>query len=166
MLEADLGQLDRKRRLTIDVEVPADDPMWDGTEWTLDGPLQVRLEAQRAGSDVVMRGLLSGRAVLPCRRCLTPVDTALDEDVTFLFQPGLTAAGEEAYPLPERGTWLDLTEPVREHVVLAVPQFVLCSESCKGFCPHCGINRNSGACECATEDVDERWAALRRLAQE
>jgi uncharacterized protein len=169
MLQVDLGQLDRKHRLSIDGSVPADDPMWAAADWMLDRPLEVHLEAQAAGADVVVRGTLAGRGRLPCRRCLTPVPVEFAEDVTFLFRPGLRAdeaEDEDAYPLPAKGTELDLTGPVREHVLLAAPRFVLCRESCKGFCPGCGVNLNTGECTCAPEGLDERWAALRRLAKE
>ena len=70
------------------------------------------------------------------------------------------------YPLPSRATELDLTDAIREHAILAVPRFVLCAETCRGFCPRCGVNLNTGTCECEPEGMDERWAALKRLAQD
>jgi uncharacterized protein len=169
MLKVDLGQLDRKQRLTIDESIPADHAIWDAVEWSADGPLRVHLEAQRAGEDVVVRGRLSGRADLACRRCLTPVRVPFSEAVTFLYRSGLDARAaedEDAYPLPSRATELDLTDAVREHAILAVPRFVLCAETCRGFCPRCGVNLNTGTCECEPEGMDERWAALKRLAQD
>lgn len=169
MLHVDLAQLERAKRLRIDVSIPADDPMWEGADWSLSGPLAVRLEAQRVGPDVVVRGELAGTAELPCRRCLTPVRVDFDEDVTLLFRAGLTPAEaelEDAYALPTRATELDLTGPVREHVHLGIPRFVSCSETCKGFCPHCGADLNRGECGCAPHETDERWAVLRRLARD
>lgn len=169
MLQVDLGQLDRKRRLTIDTEVPPDHALWEGTLWRLHGPLRVHLEAQRAGADVVVRGKLRGQADLPCRRCLVNVRVRIDEDVAFLFRAGLDAREAEeqdAYALPPRATELNLERPVQEHVLLAVPQYALCREECRGFCPRCGANLNQGACGCAGEDGDERWAELRRLTQQ
>ncbi len=169
MLQVDLGQLDRKHRLRIDSSVPANDAIWDAAEWTLDGPLQVHLDAQRAGPDVVVRGTFVGRLHLPCRRCLTPVPVRFAEDVTFLFRkdvPAEEAEQGEVYPLPARGRELDLSGPVREHVLLAVPQFVLCADSCKGYCSGCGVNLNMGECRCAPEHEDKRWAVLRRLPKE
>jgi uncharacterized protein len=168
MLQVDLGQLDRKRRLTIDVAVPPEHPLWEGVPWSLHGPLRVRLEAQRVGADVVVRGRLQGEAEELCRRCLKPVRVALDEEVTFLFRSGLEereAEEQDAYAMAAKALLVDLERPVREHVVLAVPQFVVCEEECRGFCPRCGADLNEGACSCAAENVDERWAVLRRLTQ-
>lgn len=171
MLQVDLGQLDRRRRLRIGASIPADDAMWtacQSAEWTLGRPVDVQLEAQRVGSDVVVRGTVAGVAELLCRRCLTPVRSRFAEDVTFVFQAGMAARDaedQETYALPPRVKTVDLTEAVREHVLLGLPRFALCDEACRGLCSHCGKNLNHGACECAHSGVDDRWAALRRLAQ-
>ena len=94
---------------------------------------------------------------------------ALDEELTFLYRSGVRgveAEAEEVYGLPERGLELDLGPAVREHVLLAVPQFVICDEACRGFCPRCGTNLNEASCDCVVEEEDPRWAALRRLRSE
>jgi uncharacterized protein len=68
-------------------------------------------------------------------------------------------------PLP-RGGALDLTTPVREHVLLAVPTYVYCQEGCRGLCPQCGANLNQAVCACTSEEADDRWAPLRQLKAE
>jgi uncharacterized protein len=170
MLKADLGLLAREHRIRIEEELASDHPVWDGTGLSFRGPVALRLELQRVlGGDVVARGSIRGVVELSCRRCTQPVHHELDEELTFLFRPGLTpveAEAAELYTLPERAQELDLTVPVREHAVLAVPEFVNCSETCRGFCPQCGTNLNESSCACTVEDEDPRWAALRRLGSE
>jgi uncharacterized protein len=93
----------------------------------------------------------------------------INEELIFVYRAGVApveAEAEEVYPLPEKGGTLDLTEAVREHVLLSVPEFVNCDEACRGFCPRCGANLNETTCECRTEEEDPRWAALRRLRSE
>jgi len=68
----------------------------------------------------------------------------------------------EAYPLPERDREVDLMPGLREHVILAVPEFPLCSELCRGLCPRCGADLNQGPCGCEAPP-DSRWAGLERL---
>jgi uncharacterized protein len=163
MLKVDLGQLARKKRLLIDATVPADDALFHGVIFEMRGPLEVRLEAQQAGNDVLVRGTLEGEAELACRRCLEAVTVPLSEEVALLFREGVSEADAEAaemYPLPEKGLELDLTNAIREHLVLAVPEFVICQEECKGLCPSCGTNLNENTCSCEPEQVDHRWAAL------
>jgi uncharacterized protein len=165
MLKVDLARLERQRRLRLETEVDPDDPIWAGTGISLARPLDVRLEAQLAGRDVVVRGRLEGEASLECRRCLTSVRVPIGEEVAVLYQAGMGGAeAEEAevYPLPARGTELDLLPMVREQVVLGVPAFAVCSEACRGLCPTCGLNLNECSCECRPTEMDERWAALRK----
>ena len=166
MLAVDLVRLERQRRARLDEEVAPQDPIWAGTEVQLARPLEVHLEAQLVGHDVVVRGELRGEAALECRRCLVPVRVPVVVDVAVLYQAGVEAAEaeeSEVYPLPARGSELDLRPMVREQVVLAVPAYAECTESCRGLCPTCGRNLNEGSCDCAPVEEDERWAALRRL---
>ena len=169
MLKVDLGLLARKHRTRIDAEVPADDPLWDSLPWRFAEPVLLRLDVQQAGQDVLVRGDIEGTVQLSCRRCLTPVTHELDEELTFLYRAGVAdvdAEAEEVYALPAKGSDLDLAPALLEHVLLAVPQFVLCDEACRGFCPRCGTNWNQSSCDCEDEEEDPRWAALRRLRSE
>lgn len=166
MLSVDLVRLERQRRVRLDDAISPQDPLWAGTDVHLARPLDVHLEAQQAGHDVVVRGRLSGEAALECRRCLKAICVPIAEEVSVLYQVGVGAVEAEemeVYPLPARGNNLDLSGMVREHVVLAVPAYAICSEACRGLCPKCGKNLNEGPCECAPVEGDERWAALRRL---
>jgi uncharacterized protein len=169
MLKVDPGRLAREHRIRIDGDLPADDPLWNELEATFQGPVTLRLDVQQAGADVVVRGRLEAIAVLPCRRCLKQVRQELDEELTFIFRSGVGATeaeAEDSYALPARGQELDLTRPVREHVLLAVPQYVICDEACRGLCPRCGTNLNESTCDCVVEEDDPRWTVLKRLRSE
>jgi uncharacterized protein len=167
MLEVDLAQLDRERRVEIRVDVAAGELGIDRPDSGFDGPVAVRLEAVRAGADVLVRGHVSFPIVLPCRRCLTPVARRIADEVTLLFREDAEPdGGDDVWPLPARARVLELVEPMREHVVLAAPAYALCAGECKGLCPHCGVNRNDMACNCAPAPPDERWAALREWKSE
>ena len=166
MLKVDLNQLERKRRVRIDEAVPPDDALWNGLDVRVEKPLDVRLEAQFAGHDLLVRGELEGEFVLPCRRCLVDVAVNLHEEVALLYRRGLTASQaeeQEIFPLPERGDEVDLRDAIREQLMLSVPRFAVCQDACRGLCPHCGTNLNHTQCDCSPVEVDDRWAALRKL---
>ncbi len=163
MLKVDLGQLARKKRLQIDARVPADDALFRDAAFEMRTPLDVQLDVQQTGSDVLVRGAIEGEAELACRRCLNTVTTPIEEEVALLFREGVSEAEAEAaeiYPLSEKAQELDLSGAIREHLVLAVPEFAICSETCKGLCPSCGANRNETTCRCEQVSVDNRWTAL------
>lgn len=102
---------------------------------------------------------LSGQAatqiVAPCDRCLTPV--TLD----------IACSIQERFPLGETdifsGNCMDLAEIVAAGILANVPMKVVCSEDCKGLCPICGKDRNTGDCGCDTAPVDPRFEQLRAL---
>lgn len=169
MLKVDLRQLERTGRTVIDENVPAAAEIWNGTGIQPHDDFEIRLEAQLAGNDVLVRGRLDGSIGLHCSRCLREVPIGVAEEVAFLYRPGLSeveAEDAEVYRLPERGDELDLTEAIREHLVLSVPQYAICSEACRGLCPQCGANLNETDCACETVGEDPRWAALRKFRSE
>lgn len=165
MLIVDLGRLSREGRLRLEQDVAPDHALWAGLDFRFSGPVRVRMEAQMVGHDVLVRGRVEGEILRECRRCLEPLKIRLDEEVSMYFRADIAEADaedEEVYALPERGD-LDLAPAIREQVVLAVPQFALCREECRGLCPTCGIDLNQAECDCEVAEVDDRWAALRRI---
>lgn len=166
MLQVDLGELARKKRVQVDTTLPADHRLLAGSGFRLVRPLELHLQVQEATHDVVVLGSMEGEAEVPCRRCLVPVRAPIDQDLTLLFRAGISAAdaeAEEVYALPARGNELDLSGAIREHLLLAVPEFVECQDACRGLCPHCGVNLNETTCSCERSDTDERWSVLRKL---
>jgi uncharacterized protein len=169
MLKLTLAAVDRGE-VRIRETVPPDASMWSETNVRLGAPLQVDLRASSVGEGVLVRGSLATEVVRECRRCLKEVRTDLDLHVDLLFEPVSPEeeddADGEVYPLPQRGTELDLTDAVREQVVLNAPDYVLCREDCRGLCAHCGADRNETACDCVSEQAPSPWDALKKLKQD
>ncbi|MFR7894556.1 MAG: YceD family protein [Dysosmobacter sp.] len=59
---------------------------------------------------------------------------------------------------------VDVGELAREAFILDMDTKTLCSEDCKGLCPHCGADLNLGPCSCQKE-VDPRLAVLAKLLE-
>jgi uncharacterized protein len=43
---------------------------------------------------------------------------------------------------------IDLSLPIRDEILLAVPMTAICRPDCAGICPVCGRNRNLTPCDC------------------
>jgi uncharacterized protein len=69
----------------------------------------------------------------------------------------------EVQIIPQGASVLDLTEDVRQTILLSVPLKLLCSETCAGLCPRCGANLNTEVCTCSETLIDPRWEKLRSL---
>lgn len=163
MLCFDIRNLEARAE-SVDGLLEAVDPVWEGDDVRPVEPgvaVQGRLSNASQGR-FYFRGALDGHSVAPCRRCLTEVTSLVHEDVHLLFaESGVDEADEDdVFPIPAGARELDLRPAVREEWLLAVPQFPLCKSDCKGLCPTCGIDRNTGECECAPV-ADPRWAGLR-----
>jgi len=50
---------------------------------------------------------------------------------------------------------------VTEQVILSVPMKVVCRPDCRGLCPVCGANRNTGECQCPAAPADSPFASLK-----
>lgn len=165
MLRIDLDRLRRVGRARLDAQIAPGDAFWQDLDVTPGAPLTVHIDAQQAGEDVVVRGEVLGEFTLACRRCLEPTRVTIDEALGLLYREGEQEEDGDVRSLPA-GPVLDLADPVREQVLLAVPRFANCREDCRGLCPHCGTNRNEATCDCTVEETDERWAPLRQLKKD
>ena len=58
------------------------------------------------------------------------------------------------------GEEIDLTELIRDTLIINEPSQVLCQDDCKGLCVHCGANLNVSPCSCESFVVDPRFARV------
>ena len=163
MLCFDIRSLEARAE-SVDGLLEASDPVWEADDVRPVEPgvaVLGRLSNASQGR-FYFSGELDGQSVAPCRRCLIEVTSSVHEEVHLLFaESGVDEADEDdVFPIAAGARELDLRPAVREEWLLAIPQFPLCRDDCKGLCPTCGIDRNTGACECAPV-ADPRWASLR-----
>jgi len=132
----------------------------------VEGPVRM----MHTNQGVLVLGRLTGETQLACARCLEPVPVGFEVHLEEVFVPTVDmATGKSIRPEEEdQALWidehhiLDLTEVLRQDVLLELPVHVLCKEDCRGLCPECGTNLNQATCDCGP-DVDPRWACLTDL---
>ena len=132
-------------------------------------PLQLVGSVDKFGESVTVRGHGEAPVEETCARCTKPFQRPLQVDIlVYCDRRGSDAEADtrqleqEGEVVYHDGVSVDLTEPVREAVILAQPMNPLCREDCKGLCPQCGIDRNTGTCSCEPP-IDPRLAALKGL---
>ena len=151
MLRVDVRQL-RGGPVTTDGEIAPTDPVFDGLEAALQGPVFVEGTLQPAtGENFLWRGRIQAEVAGECRRCLQPLTQQIDDDVDVLFSADPDLEDDPSvYPLPSPVDVIDVTAVVREELALRVSAFPLCRPDCKGFCAVCGADLNAGPCRCMT----------------
>lgn len=135
----------------------------------LAGPAEVKAAIRRTGQAVAVNGRIETRVKLECDRCLKLLELPVSADFALEYiteadyeSSSVAALSEEEMSVSVfDGESIDVDEIVKEQILLAVPVRTLCREECKGICPECGIDLNTGQCDCAAEEVDPRWAALK-----
>jgi len=124
--------------------------------------LQVKCEATNTGEGIYVQGEITGKLDLTCSLCLKRFTV----DLKAPFAENFYREGDS---LPEdledpvqiyHGEEIDLSDTIKENLVLSLPMKPLCRPDCKGLCPHCGSDLNVQQCNCKEEEVDPRLAVL------
>ncbi|HVF54756.1 MAG TPA: DUF177 domain-containing protein [Pyrinomonadaceae bacterium] len=135
-------------------------------------PAIVGGRASRKRDEVRLRGTIKTEVEMPCDRCLrsTRVPVEVEFDAGFIPAERERGATENVELQQEdlsvsvfEGETINIDELVREQILLALPIRLLCTEDCKGLCPHCGADLNAEQCSCDRKETDPRWAALAAL---
>lgn len=138
---------------------------------SLDGKIQMI----RTADGVLVTGNLHSSLELICSRCAEPFSMPLRFQIEEEFRPTIDIVTGANLPIPtddEQATRIDehhiidLTEVIRQDMLLAIPPNPVCRSKCAGLCPICGKNWNEGPCDCKQDDIDPRLQVLKQLLDE
>ena len=116
------------------------------------GGIAYALKVEVLGTELLARGELRQRLRCVCSRCADTFETEV-ADTGFVCSAEINDATD----------FLDLTEEIREAIILALPGYPVCRETCRGLCMACGANLNTAKCTCRKTGKDNRWSALDAL---
>lgn len=136
-----------------------------GEQGWLDATIFVDGEVTNTGRFLEIAGVIHAKQVrFVCNRCLEEYSSSLEVPFSEEFQEAVLETNEEDNDISYyQGDEIDITELVRESLLLAEPLKTLCREDCKGLCLHCGTNLNLTSCSCLENIVDPRLAVLQQL---
>jgi uncharacterized protein len=102
-----------------------------------------------------------------CDRCIDEFDRLVKSEFQMVYTTEEADRSlydpDEVQVVPPELHEIEIGEEVRQYLLLAIPQKLLCKESCAGLCPRCGRNLNRERCTCNVEEIDPRWEKLRGL---
>jgi uncharacterized protein len=138
----------------------------------IQSPLVGSLTLIRTPDGVLASASAETSLELECCRCLEPFSGPVQLEIEEEFHPSVdigtgaslpvTDTEQDATVIDEHHV-LDLTEVVRQAILLSLPMSPLCQQDCAGLCPLCGQNLNESRCQCATDAVDPRLEVLKQL---
>lgn len=134
-------------------------------------PVHLDFEIQKDKDRFRLIGSTRTELELPCSRCLEPYRMPVSAAFDLRYHPAAEMATAPEQEVPDedldtsyyRDEQIDLRDLLREQFYLVLPMKPLCRDDCRGLCPQCGINMNTGTCECSAAWEDPRLAPLRKL---
>ena len=139
-----LSKIEPQKGAKFSGEDPAEALAWEGAESDMlrpAGPLRWNFNARLFDDELLITGEAAADFTGTCARCGGLANITVREPLSFSMQVGENAA--EA----------DLTEEIREAILLALPLNPLCKPDCAGLCPRCGRSLEAGECGCALPDA-------------
>ena len=136
-------------------------------------PVELEFDIHKDHDKFRLDGHLRTELELPCSRCLEPYRLAVDADFDQRYFPASAASTDPDREVQEddletsyySDDQIDLGELMREQFYLALPMKPLCRDDCRGLCPQCGTNLNTGTCDCSPVWEDPRLAALKAIKE-
>ena len=99
----------------------------------LNAPIQLSSFITRADRELVVDASMHCALQLNCARCLHTFERTLETTALLTYEVAPTDI-------------IDITEDVRQEILLAYPMVPLCQPACKGLCAVCGQNLNVAMC--------------------
>jgi uncharacterized protein len=97
-------------------------------------PFDVEAFITKTDQELIVRAEIRSPVKFVCGRCLEE------------FPREIKASGMYSYHVQPTDV-VDITEDVRQEIILNYPMVPLCRPECKGLCLECGQNLNHGSCE-------------------
>jgi len=137
-------------------------------------PFVGSITVTNTGTLLLVEGRFTGEVELPCSRCAEPYVTRIEATISeqFSVRPAEVPPEAETIELEEpetaayRNHELDLTELLRQQMLVSLPMQPLCREECRGLCPTCGANLNTGRCGCPAEEAETPFSKLKSLLEQ
>jgi len=152
---ADLLRRPGSERL-IQISLTAADLGLDDERFASDDLIAVDLQLESMSDGIVVAGTIDIPWHGVCRRCLRTLAEHTVSEVDELYQTVVT--DPDAFQIV--GDQLDLLPMVRELALLDAPWSPLCRPDCAGLCPDCGIDLNTGTCDCEEPRQPSPWDVL------
>ena len=96
-------------------------------------PFDVQAFIRLADEELVVNAQIRCPLHLLCARCLEEFTSTVQTDAIYSY---------EVQP----SDVVDITEDVRQEIILSYPMIPLCRPNCRGLCRTCGQNLNAASC--------------------
>lgn len=128
------------------------------------GFTDIKVKGVMVGAEerVSVRADVTATLLSRCVRCLGAVQLPVRAQIDAVF--ARTQAPDDPDLYVFEASTIELTDSVRDALLLELPIRILCKEECMGICPVCGVDRNVVSCTCQEGgEVTNPFAALKEF---
>ena len=144
------------------------EPLKIGVNEPFRGSIKVKARLDKNSRQIFLNTEIWAEGSFVCDRCIEDFTRQLRAGYSIVYiqgdKPAADAKEEDVQIISADTNYIDLDDDIRQSVLLAVPQKLLCREDCQGLCPICGVNKNKTGCSCVNEKNDSRWDELKKLS--
>ena len=113
-------------------------------------PLYMEGVVEKGPDTLMFRGHLTSEVENICGRCLKHVTARVDRSFDLFYE------------IKDK-EFVETLDDLRETMLLDHQIAFACTDSCRGLCPHCGINRNESNCNCESKMRSDAFSGLKQI---
>jgi len=152
IMKIDLRQISSVNGAVLPLELsvaPIESELYFGAE--IKGEITVTGKVTNRSGVMRLKGKAMAVVSAECSRCLAETEKKITADLNFILDQGV---GEDTDGIIFLGgDFLDMSELAYQAIVLNLPMLFICKADCKGLCPTCGADLNTGACSCGESEA-------------
>ena len=150
MIKFSAARLDREQIELTGTEPQEFIDLPEGDTFSVLSPMSYNLVVRKVSGGALVSGSCEVQLAGTCGRCLENAEFTVAAEDIELF-----------YDLDEHGEEIDISDDIREELLLNLPMNILCEEDCAGLCHSCGSNLNKKQCKCSSGASGSlAWSAL------
>ncbi len=169
-MKVDLTELlnGNEDQLTFQEKIIPDDEEIKNVGFKTWGPIEAKGTIFRANHELILNLELAFDYETECDRCLKGVENHIEDTYTFIMQEKkdfdeFSEENEDVDIALYEDLYYNSKDDIMDSAYLALPNKILCTDDCKGLCPHCGIDLNESTCNCEENQIDPRMEVLKDL---
>jgi len=122
----------------------------------------------KRGRNFYLKIKIETKGAFTCDRCLEIFERVFKSDIQLIFSQENYLQDERDekdnfYIISEDTEEVDISQDIRDEILLGIPLKLICHKDCKGICPHCGAELNKIQCKCKKNIEDPRWESLKNI---
>jgi uncharacterized protein len=130
------------------------------------GSYTVWIELTKTDEQIHIKNKVETKYLAACDRCLEEFENETESEFELIFIFGTNKQkleDDNTKFIDQETEYIDITQDIRDYVILSFPMQHICKEDCKGLCPRCGKDKNKEKCTCEEEVYNPLWDKLKDI---